>query len=139
MTIIYNYNNSHSRRLRPTLSRNKTRHRNINWKRNLFFLENQWGRVKALIFPVGLLIALSCYWLMIFGGNISLDYKIYQLKTEINKSEQSNNLLREKASGIISNREIEEWAYDNNLVKVDKINYLSLENSNLAQVGPRNL
>ncbi len=138
MTTIYNYNNSHCR-IRPTSFRNRTWHKRTSWKRNFFLLENQWGRVKALIFPVGLLIALSCYWLMIFGSNISVDYKIYQLKTEINKSEQNNNLLREEASGIISNKEIEEWAYANNLVKADKIDYLSLENSNLAQAIQRNL
>jgi len=94
--------------------------------------------VKVFIIPLSLVVILAGYWLMIFGSNISLDYKIYQSKANVAALEKQANLLREKESEIISDQELVAWAQANNFTKVGEISYLNLENHNLAQANRNN-
>lgn len=72
-------------------------------------------------------------WLALYGKNISLNYKIYNLKNEISQNKEDLNLLTEESTFITSSQEIEKWAQDNGFVEVEHISYLNLTNDNLAQ------
>lgn len=138
MTIIYNYNNHHYSGFKLSSSSWSQRRRTRAWKHNLLGIENHWGLVKIFIIPLSLVVVLGGYWLMLFGSNIALNYKIYQTKANIAVLEKKVNLLQEKASEMISDQELINWAQNNDFTKVKNISYLNLENSNLAQVTQDN-
>lgn len=134
MTIIYNYNKNNKHRPMIFYS---GKNRLTPKKRKLRYMINEageyLGHIKLIVFLLVPFLMIGIFWLMLFGKNISLDYKIYNLKHEINRIEEENNLLTEKSANIISFKKIEDWAQANNFIEVKNISYLDLTNDNLAQ------
>jgi len=132
MSIIYNYNNHFSSHLKLGSSYWSRRRRRASGKYTFRELKNYLGQVKIFIIPLSLVAILAGYWLMLFGSNISLNYQIYQAKTNIAALEKEANLLRERAAEETSDQELAAWAQANGFTRVEKISYLPLENDRLA-------
>jgi len=134
MTTIYKYNKNNRKH---SILLGVTRRHNSMGKRKLkCFVNNageSFGYIKLAIFLFIPFFVIGGYWLMLFGKNISLNYVIYNLKNEISNNQEALDILTEKSSFITSSQKIEEWAKDNDFIKVGRISYLNLTNDNLAQ------
>lgn len=137
MTII----NDYSKKTRIVLqsSRIYPRHHRLTIKHYFNELANQFGHAKTIFLGGALIVFVIFSWLVIFSTNISLDYQISSLKKEIQKKEDSINLLHEKVFSVISDDKIEEWAKENGFTNVKSMNYLNLGEGNLAQVSSKQL
>lgn len=133
MTIIYNYNKKNKSRY---VILNSTKRR-FSWKRKMrYFFSGagkQLGHISIIVFALMPFFTLGICWIILFGQNISLDYKIYNLKQELSKIEDEINELQEKSMEIISFETTEKWAESNGFIKVKNISYLDLTNESLAQ------
>lgn len=134
MTIIYNCNKN-SKKSPVILSSGK---RYISpKKRKLRCFINEAGEyagfIKIIVFLLIPFLAMGCFWLLLFGRSISLNYKIYNLKNEISQTEEQLNFLAEKSLNLASSQKIEEWAKANNFIEVKNISYLDLTNENVAR------
>lgn len=134
MTIIHDYSNK-SRTIVLQSSRIYPRHHHLTIRYYLNEFTNQFGRAKTIFLSGALIVFVIFSWLAIFSTNISLDYQISSLKKEIQKQEDSISLLHEKVSSVISDDKIEEWAKENGFTNVKAMNYLNLNEGNLAQAN----
>jgi len=134
MTTIYNYNKNNRKHAIVLGASRKYSHSK---KRKLQSFMNEagecLGHIKLVILLLIPSLIIGGYWLMLFGKNISLNYMIPSLKNEISQKQEELDYLTEKSAFIISSQKIEEWAEDNDFVKVENISYLNLVNDNLAQ------
>jgi len=134
MTTIYNYNRNNRKHAIASGASRKYSHSK---KRKLRCLMSEagecLGHIKLVILLLVPSLIIGGYWLMLFGKNISLNYKIPSLKNEISQKQEELDYLTEKSAFIISSQKIEDWAKDNDFVKVENISYLNLTNDNLAQ------
>jgi len=134
MTTIYNYNKKNKK---PLAVLSFGRRYSSRRGRKLQYFVNEageyLGHIKLVILLLIPFLIIGGYWLILFGKNISLNYKIHNLKNEISQAEKDIDLLTEKSTFIISSQEIEKWAQDNDFVEVEHISYLNLTNDNLAQ------
>jgi hypothetical protein len=134
MTTIYKYNkNNRKHSVILGFTRNNS---SIKKRKFKCFLNNageSLGYIKLAIFLFIPFLVIGGYWLMLFGKNISLNYVIYNLKNEISQNQEELDILTEKSSFITSSQKIEEWAEENDFIKVGRISYLDLKNDNLAQ------
>lgn len=134
MTTIYNYNKNNRKHAVVLCTSRKCSHRK---KRKLqYFMSDAGeclGHIKLVILLLIPSLIIGGYWLMLFGKNISLNYMIPSLKNEISQKQEELDYLTEKSAFIISSPKIEEWAENNDFVKVENISYLNLVNDNLAQ------
>lgn len=134
MTTIYNYNKNNRKHAIVLGASRKYSHGK---KRKLQCFMNEagecLGHIKLVILLLIPSLIIGGYWLMLFGKNISLNYMIPSLKNEISQKQEELNHLTEKSAFIISSQKIEEWAKDNDFIKVENISYLNLVNDNLAQ------
>jgi len=134
MTTIYNYNKKNKKPL-PVLSFSR-RYSSRRGRKLQYFVNEAGeylGHIKLVILLLIPFLIIGGYWLILFGKNISLNYKIHNLKNEISQIEKDIDLLIEKSTFIISSQEIEKWAQDNGFVEIEHISYLNLTNDNLAQ------
>ena len=134
MTTIYNYNKN-NRKHSIVLSSAKKYSPRKKRKLQCFMSEagECLGHIKLVILLVIPSLIIGGYWLMLFGKNTSLNYMIPKLKNEISQKQEELDHLTEKSAFIISSQKIEEWAENNDFVKVKNISYLNLVNDNLAQ------
>lgn len=134
MTTIYNYNKNNRKHAIVLCASRKYSHGK---KRKLQCFMSEagecLGHIKLVILLLIPSLIIGGYWLMLFGKNISLNYMIPSLKNEISQKQEELDYLTEKSAFIISSQKIEEWAKDNDFVKVKNISYLNLVNDNLAQ------
>jgi hypothetical protein len=135
MTIIYNHNKN--RKSQPIVfnSRRRLSSRNNKRKWRSFFsgAGEYLGHVKLTFFFLAPIIMVGSFWLLIFGQNISADYRIYNLKSELAQIENKINSLHEKSASITSTKRVEDWAEENNFVLVESFSYLDLSNKSLVQ------
>ncbi len=136
MTIIsnYNYTYSNSNRRSGSFSRNYRKRHSLRRHK----VGNYLGRVKIFIIPLSFIIVLGSYWLMIFGSNITLDYKICQLKKDIAALDKNTNILRGEALEMMSDEKLIAWAQTHHFVPIEKLGYLNIEPDNLAQANQIN-
>lgn len=134
MTIIYNQSKNNQKQAIILHSRKKlpSRHKR-KWR---YFINNAgeyFGHIKLSFLFLAPALAIGGFWLLLFGQSISADYKIYNLKQELSQIEEEINNLNEEAAAVTSIEKVEEWAEENNFVKVETFSYLDLSNKNLAQ------
>ena len=134
MTTIYNYNKN-NKKCSIVLSFGKKYNSRKGRKLKNFVNEagEYLGHIKLVILLLIPFLMIGGCWLALYGKNISLNYKIYNLKNEISKTKEDLNLLTEESIFVTSSQEIEKWAQDNGFVEVGHISYLNLTNDNLAQ------
>jgi len=134
MTTIYNCNKDnrkHSMVLGPVRKYSSRKKRKL---RGFINEAGEYiGHIKLVILLLIPFLMIGGCWLMLFGKNISLNYMIHSLKNEISQNQEELDYLTEKSTFITSSLEIEEWAKDNDFIKVEHISYLNLINDNLAQ------
>ena len=134
MTTIYNYNKNNKKR---SIVLSSGKRYNSRKGRKLQYFVNEageyLGHIKLVILLLIPFLMIGGCWLALYGKNISLNYKIYNLKHEISRTKEDLNLLTEESTFITSSQEIEKWAQDNGFVEVEHISYLNLTNDNLAQ------
>lgn len=134
MTTIYNYNKNNRKH---SIVLGSDRKHSFRKKRKLQCFINEAGEyighIKLIILLLIPFLMIGSCWLMLFGKNISLNYMIHNLKDEISQNQEELDYLTEESAFITSSQEIEEWAKDNDFIKVDNISYLNLMNDNLAQ------
>ncbi|MDD3098599.1 MAG: hypothetical protein PHU82_02115 [Candidatus Pacebacteria bacterium] len=135
MTIIHNHNKNYRYQSIALNSRRKLSSRNHRrkWKFFVNGASEYLGHIKLTFFFLAPIIIISGFWLLIFGQNISADYKIYSLKNELTQIEDRINFLHEKSANITSTEKIEDWAEENDFVPVKVFSYLDLSNKNLVQ------
>ena len=134
MTTIYNYNKNNRKH---SIVLSSTKKYSSRKKRKFQCFMNEAGEyigyIKLVILLLIPFLMIGGCWLMLFGKNISLNYMINNLKNEISQNQEELDYLTEKSAFITSSQEIEEWAKDNDFIKVGHISYLNLINDNLAQ------
>ena len=134
MTTIYNYNKNNKK---SSIVFSSGKKYNSRKRENLRHIINETGEylghIKLFILLLIPFLMIGGCWLILFGKNISLNYRIYNLKHEISQTKEDLNLLTEKSTFMTSSQEIEKWAQDNDFVEVEHISYLNLINDNLAQ------
>jgi hypothetical protein len=134
MTTIYNCNKNNRKHAIVLRSARKYSSRK---KRKLQCFINEAGEyighIKLVILLLIPFLMIGSCWLVLFGKNISLNYMIHNLKNEISQNQEELDYLTERSAFITSSQEIEEWARDNDFIKVENISYLNLMNDNLAQ------
>jgi len=134
MTTIYNCNKNNKKR---SIVLSSGKRYNSRRRGNLRYIINETGEylghIKLIILLLIPFLMIGSCWLILFGKNISLNYKIYNLKHEISQTKEDLNLLTEESTFITSSQEMEKWAQDNDFVEVEHISYLNLINHNLAQ------
>jgi hypothetical protein len=135
MTIIYNHNNNRRNQSIVLNSRRRlsSRGNKRKWRSFVSGAGEYFGHIKLTFFFLAPIIIVSGFWLLIFGQNISADYKIYNLKQELSQIEDQINSLHEKAAVITSTGKVQDWAEENNFVPVETFSYLDLNNKNLVQ------
>jgi len=137
MTIIYNCDSAKKRKpLILDSSRRYFSHSKSakNKFRHLARLtEKNFGRIKTLFIVAAPFLIISGYWLYLYGRNISLDYRVFNLKQELSQIEKDNSVLEEKVAKVISFDEIKAWAETNGFSEVKNISYLNLNSSDLIQ------
>ena len=134
MTIIYNTNKNYKNRsMLFNANKRLSRHNRRKWKCFVYDTGNYLGHIKFTFLLLAPIFIFCGLWLVLFGKNISADYRIYSLKQELKQRESQINNLNEQIANITSREKIIEWAELNNFVKVNTISYLDLSNKNLAQ------
>jgi len=134
MTTIYNYNKNNKKRSIVLSFGKKYNSRKGRKLKNFVNEAGEYlGHIKLVILLLIPFLMIGGCWLALYGKNISLNYKIYNLKNEISKTKEDLNLLTEESIFVTSSQEIEKWAQDNGFVEVGHISYLNLTNDNLAQ------
>jgi len=134
MTTIYNYNKNNKKRSIVLSFGKKYNSRKGRKLKNFVNEAGEYlGHIKLVILLLIPFLMIGGCWLALYGKNISLNYKIYNLKNEISQNKEDINLLTEESTFITSSQEIEKWAQDNGFVEVEHISYLNLTNDNLAQ------
>ena len=134
MTTIYNQNKNNRKHV---IVLGSVRKYNSRKKRKLQCFINEAGEyighIKLVILLLIPFLMIGSCWLILFGKNISLNYMIHNFKNEISQNQEKFDYLTEKSAFITSSQEIEEWAKDNDFIKVEDISYLNLMNDNLVQ------
>lgn len=130
MTTVYQYSNSRK-------SKGLFSHRGSRQKRKWQCWMNEagecLGHIKLAIFLMAPAVVMLVSCLALFGRNISMNYKIYNLKNEISAAQEELDVLTEASASLASSQKIEEWAEENGFVKINCISYVDLSNENLAQ------
>ncbi len=134
MTTIYNHNKNNRKHV---IVLGSVRKYNSRKKRKLQCFINEAGEyighIKLVILLLIPFLMIGSCWLILFGKNISLNYMIHNFKNEISQNQEKFDYLTEKSAFITSSQEIEEWAKENDFIKVEDISYLNLMNDNLVQ------
>jgi len=133
MTIIYNSSKNRRKQAIILNSSKKLRNNKRKWRYLINGAGEYLGHIKLTFLFLAPILIISGFWLVLFGQNISADYKIYNLKQELSQTEDRINYLNEQATIITSREKVTKWAEQNNFVKVKTISYLDLSNKNLAQ------
>lgn len=122
----------------PTLKFNnsfsikKIKRQGLNYFSDIFKNNNS-GKAK-----IGLVLGVSLFGMALIGymcaqsSLTNLDYRITDIKTNINKIEKENSDLKEKLTVNISPEAIITWAENNGYVKNDTISYFQLKGTNLV-------
>jgi len=71
-------------------------------------------------------------YLSIYAQVHSYDYKIYSLKTDMQKTIDENNQLKESLIKNVSPNTISQWAQANSYVEVAKVEYFDLQSDIVA-------
>jgi len=133
MTIIYNSSKNRRKQAIILNSSKKLRNNKRKWRYLINGAGEYLGHIKLTFLFLAPILIISGFWLVLFGQNISADYKIYNLKQELSQTEDRINYLNEQTTIITSREKVTKWAEQNNFVKVKTISYLDLSNKNLAQ------
>ncbi|MDD3491728.1 MAG: hypothetical protein PHG13_02105 [Candidatus Pacebacteria bacterium] len=134
MTIIYNSTKNKGRQAMILNSKKRlTRNNKRKWRCFVNDAGQYLGHIKLVFLFAMPIVIISGFWLVLFGQNISADYKIISLKQELNQIEDNINYLNEQSAIIVSREKVTEWAELNNFVKAQAISYLDMGNKNLAQ------
>lgn len=79
------------------------------------------------IIAICLFTCIIISYVVLYSSTHAYDYKIYTLKTEIQKIVDENNGLKETVIKNISPEKITEWAKTNNYVEVSSVSYFNLK------------
>ena len=91
------------------------------------------------VIAISLFVCLVITYVMIYSNINQYDYKIYTLKTEIQKTLDENNGLKEVGIKYISPDKISDWAKANNFVEISSVNYFNLQGGVVAVNAIKNI